>query len=357
MRAAAALLVALAGCSAVYNAQYDDRKAELEQSRQLFLPGSDTVSAFAGGEDRIYWLDTEQAAEAVVLRSIDMRSGLQTNYLADVSFDAFHTESYGDDLFALCGGVSAFHADASEASPFATLDNNGEWPCAVVGDDIYVIAVPGSDFELAKWTPPAGSAAPVFDLTAAGIHADSVGGFGPIDGQRYFYQEGGNGWLLDTASGSGKLLNASTDTVAGGSVVYDGSGVVFMDASGAARYTPYEHPMQDTLVSDMIANGGYDLNFEHGDIQDIVTGDGANYTLYQRHLIYKAQGGIFALGLDSGIVVDLLLDGRPDDYDDMTPLYDAPTVTEDGWLFVQEVADDAPDYQAIYRVNLDGRLP
>ena len=111
------------------------------------------------------------------------------------------------------------------------------------------------------------------------------------------------------------------------------------------------------LVQDRVADGGYDLNHDYADIQNVA--NSAEYGLFQDHIVYRSISGIFAYGLDTTKVVDLLLDRgiTSDDEFDAKPLYRAPSVTSDGTLFVQDQSEDGDTTdRPVYRVELSGRL-
>jgi hypothetical protein len=112
-------------------------------------------------------------------------------------------------------------------------------------------------------------------------------------------------------------------------------------------------------VNAMIADGGYELNFENSDVQDPPSNTiaAALYTHGDHYMVYQALGGVFALDLDNGDVLDILLDGREDaNTDERTPSYGPPTVTTDGQLYVQDNSF-VSDSHAVYHVDLSAVLP
>jgi len=71
--------------------------------------------------------------------------------------------------------------------------------------------------------------------------------------------------------------------------------------------------------------------------------------------VYRGKHGIFAYGTASTKVIDLLLDGDSDSYDNK-PFYQSPIVAG-GSLFVQDTGGLSGDDKPVYQVALSGRLP
>lgn len=357
------MVLLLAGCSAVYDAQYNDRKAQLEQNRTELLDDSTNVQFITAGEDRFYWIDTNQVAEALELHSVDTRSGTQTDYLwsqgkISVSPDQAPNIAFGDNLIVECESPQAFDADSSSetTSPYPPLGFTDS-PCTVAGSAAYVVENPdGSDAAIYQWVPANGSN--VSETVALGPINPGVVAFGFADSSHILYSESSNLWLLPL---SGPLptvpLNQQDQTVEPGSVAFDSEGVVFYTSSAIPSagpvYMAYDTPGQLTNIGDLIGNGGYSLNFEHSDVQDLL--DEAAYTIYKRHLIYESKGGIFALGLDTGVVTDILLNGLPDSEDNTTPEYRNLQVTNTGKLFVQDESF-LGEVHPVYEVDINALL-
>jgi hypothetical protein len=359
----AALLALLAGCSAVYNADYDDRESALAASSSIALPASDKVQFVTTGDNRLYWTDEEQAAEAMVFHSIDTTSGKQVDYQFGMDDSQIQSDlGLGQDLVVLCQEGEAFDAGSSSMTPIAQLSTDDaelDTHCAVLGSDVYLIEAQ----TIVKWRPDAAAgsnqtAATVIDLMALNVNTSSITGLAVADATHIVYGEGNNLWLLTPggASGSASLLNAETNPITTGIVALDSEGVVYPVANSSPMYATFSDPMNPTLVSDMIANGGYDL-LGNGSIQQL--GPNASYTIADNHLVYEGSAGIFALGLDTGNVVDILLDGRADSEGDPgAPQYQLPAVTTSDLMFVQDMSiiDADTNNQAVFEVDLTGRL-
>ena len=74
---AASLLVA---CTPVYDAQYDDRKEELEQFRTEFLPADLNIKLITGAQDKFFWIDVTKPLDKPVLHSFVPSTGERIDY-------------------------------------------------------------------------------------------------------------------------------------------------------------------------------------------------------------------------------------------------------------------------------------
>jgi hypothetical protein len=244
--------------------------------------------------------------------------------------------------------------DSSTSKVFAVGNPNmevgsssaGFGNCALDGRTVYSL-VGGNT--LRKWDPPAVPVDDFFDFAAAGIDTD-IGGFG-IQGNRIVAIDfTGDLYAIDVSARTSKWLR--NDEAVTGLVSFDDRGVIYEGPSGL-RYIDLveaEDP-PDRAFADMVADGGYHLNFKHGDIQKPSTN--VEFTIHKRHIVYRAERGIFAYGLDTGNVIDLLLD----EADDMTTVvnYGKPVVTIDDQMFVRS-GDGFDLRDAVYQVDLSGRL-
>jgi hypothetical protein len=360
------VVVLLAGCPAIYDAQYNDRKTALEKNRTLFLDDQTRVQFYTAGDDRLFWIDTPQTLEATELHSIDTRNGgQQLDYpwskSIGVNTDGGPNIAFGDDLVVECEEATAFDATSSseQTSPFPSI-STGSLPCTVAGGSAYfVFSEDGSNSFIWRWTPSQGSnLQQVEPLGTIGTSVNAIG-FTDTSDSEFLYWEGNNLWLLpaDGSSPPDAPLNMQNQPAASGTVAFDNQGVVFVTSLGETSdepfYLSYAQPGVVTAVSDMIKNGGYSLNFEHGDVQDLASQ--GTYTIYQRNLVYEASGGIFALNLDTGEVTDILLDGLPNSDDDIAPDYRNPQVTSTGKLFVQDTSFLASQHP-VYEVDLNAIL-
>jgi len=117
-------------------------------------------------------------------------------------------------------------------------------------------------------------------------------------------------------------------------------------------YTQYSDHASSKL-DDLVGDGGYELGGD--DYKDAfrVSGSG-EYVIHDQHIIYRGNRGIFAYGLDTTKVVDLLLDDGQGF--DAAVSYRHPAVTSGGALFVQNDDGINSDDHQVYRLTLDGRL-
>jgi len=358
----------LAGCSAVYDAQYEDRENQLAQSRRTFLTGTTNVQFLSAGEHRVYWVDVPQTVEMPELHSVAEPGSAQVDYpwSEDLSTAAAAGLGLGDQLVVSCSNGQAFDAGASEpASPYGQLDTsvfagneNVGTLCVVSGGAAYFVS-PNAPPGIEEWQPVAGSATTTQALALGSINPNP-NGFGFADAGHILYQEGNNVWLLPL---SGALpespLEGQQNEVTAGTIAFDDEGVAYVETAGDVVYLRYSDatfdPAPVTSVASLISASGYRINFEHADVQNLAP-NGA-YVMFQHHLVYEGNGGIFALGMDTGNVVDLLLDGLADSDGNQSPLYKNPVITDDGTLFVQDQSlANAANVQPVYAVDLNGRL-
>jgi hypothetical protein len=344
-------VLALTGCTWVYDAQYDDRRDELVASRKNFLPTEANTKLIQSGQDKLFWVDVVEPLNQPVLHSYVPATDTKLDYtwstdiLMNVS-DVTHTFTFGGQLVARCGigSTKAFDAKVAGATA-AMIDEGNDENCAVDGTAVYYLS--GRDIK--KWVPPATTTTVAVNLDAAGVGDMSVGGFGVI-GNQVLVEEGGELWLVDLASGRGTWLE-NHDNVSGGTIFFDDKGVLYTTNKGLL-YTAYADHSTFSMA-DAVSDGGYDLNISHDDAQAIPDGSNIELTMLGRHVIYRSKHGIFAYGLDTKKVVDLLLD-QGDGFQDR-PIYHFPTVTTDGTLFVEDTGTGF-DKGPVYRVDLTGRL-
>ncbi len=368
-RAAVAISVAALGaCSAVYDAQYNDRRTELEKSRVLFLDGSTNVQFFTAAQDRLFWVDTPRAIEANEMHSIDARgSGGQIDYpwSGNSVSSAFGANQLATDdtLAVVCNVGQAFDAGANDIlnSPYPMLDvgsfGTTSTACTVAGNQAFYVDNSNPPASIVLWEPDMGSNAVPFLALADNLDVNP-NGFGFAGGSNILYQDGEDIWLLPTDDAMPmEPLNGGQAPVEAGAITWDEEGDTFASINSDVVFIRFSDNTIDgapaTAVSDLIAQGGYSLNFEHSDVQNILSG--ANYTVYDHHLIYEANGGIFALGLDTGNVTDILLNGLTDSEGNVAPQYRSPTVTANGTLYVED-DDVLAELHPVYSVDLTGRL-
>ena len=167
------LLLAAGGCTAVYDAQYDDRASELEEFRTEFLPGSDQVRFFTAAPQKLFWQSLEKPLDAPLLHSIDTSTQARIDYefsRGDNNIDS--RTQMSNTLIVKCsfGTTTAF--DATVSNRMIDMTTMGSDDCAVDGSTVY-FAVART---IRRWTPGAGPPAQVVDLAAAGVGTASIAG-------------------------------------------------------------------------------------------------------------------------------------------------------------------------------------
>lgn len=343
VRAALALvLISFApGCTVIDDAQYDDRAGELEALRTEFLPGSARVSEISATGSRLYWLDLEGAFDTPRLHSFEPATGDRVDYPIEDTESDFASEYHtSDQLVVRCGFSTAEAYSAGTGKLLDTLSDDVNH-CAVDGGDVYYLKAG----QVLRWRPLQGAPVAVIELDP--MISISSSAFA-VEGNRGVLAEGGRVWNLDLQARTATWLE--NEDQASGLVAFDDRSVVFETFDGAFEIDFATHAARS--IDDLIADGGYHLNASHDDIQDMA--GTLEFTIYDRHLIYRGRRGIFALGLDTGKVTDLLLD-RGEEFDP-TPRYRSPSVTSGGALFVHDLNDDGPSSHPVYRVELAGRL-
>ena len=339
------LALAAGGCTAIYDAQYDDRADELEQSRSEFAPASDRVQFLTAAESKAFWVSLEKPLDEPLLHSLDPSTGTRIDYefsRADSNIEQrYHMSS---QLIVRCsfGTTSAFSATASNVPLGTTSDGNEV--CAIDRGDVY-FAVGRA---IRRWRPSEGPPVQVVDLAAAHVGTGSVDGFGVL-GNDLVLAEGGRLWLIDLSTGVATWLE--NENSAFGTVTFDARGAIYDSPNVGIIYLRFSDHSA-LRFGDAVADGGYHLNFKHDDIQTPVSGGAL--LLHDDHVVYRGSHGIFAYGLDTKKVVDLLLD-RGESFD-TKPRYDKPAITADGTLFVQDLSDKVSNDHPVYRVDLTGRL-
>jgi hypothetical protein len=305
-----------------------------------------------GSESKFYWVDLVGPLMVPTLHSFAPATNAQIDYtFPDPTTTKIMATTYSvsDDLVVQCTFGTSTAYDANQPNQkINTIDDQGEGTCAVEGKDVYFAVAS----EIRKWTPTIGVTSTVstaIDVkTQLGATAGDIDAFAVL-GDQAVLEETGRLWLASVSSGA--MATPLGNDLATGKVDFDSLGVMF-DSQNGVEYIDFAHLMS-LGFADAIADGGYDLNFKHSDIQNLA--DGGGYSLQADHAIYRGSGGIFAYGFATKKVVDLLLD-RGSDFD-VEPLYGDPVVTTDGTLFVQDITEEGgANLHPVYRVDLTGRL-
>ena len=208
----------------------------------------------------------------------------------------------------------------------------------------------------ASWSPtckswsPATNADPVelVNLETAGI-AGQVDAFGVIGNLAVAFESDGDIYTVDLTTKQATWLENAEP--ARGTITFDATGVFFDTGDKGVRYISFADHVEKSLDA-LIADGGYHLSWKLDDVQNVA--GNVELALQGRHLIYRANRGIFAYGLDSGNVVDLLLD-RGEGIDTVLA-YHKPAVTTDGTLFVTGEKEFSSSDAPVFSVDLTDRL-
>ncbi|HEU0037312.1 MAG TPA: hypothetical protein VFQ53_42165 [Kofleriaceae bacterium] len=342
------LLLVVSGCTWVYDAQYDDRAAELEAARTEFLPANDRVQFMTADRDRFYWVSLEKPLDEPLLHAVRPDPDPQIEMESRVTFEA--TRGQTDIAEFHFSNTYVLECDFNRANLYdavngivATTDQASS-VCAIdAGTTSYFLV----NRELRRWDGTPTAPVTLMQLDDAGVGDGSIGGFGVLGGSPLLV-EGGRLWRLDIGGKTAEWLE--NESPAQGLVVFDERGVLY-DSNDGVKYTQFSDHATFSL-EDAIADGGYRLSSQQPDIH-LLADDGA-YTLYGRYVIYRGQRGIFAYGLDTKKVTDLLLD-RGESFE-TKPHYVFPTVTSNGSLFVLDKGFSSSDIGPVYRVELSDRL-
>lgn len=333
-------LAGLVACTPIYDAQFNDRADELEQFRTDFRPEEDNTTLLEAGGERVFWVATKRPEDQTFLHSLNPdQPGSELVYAWSMNDSDYEDFQFGDQLIARCSFSStrAFRVnDPAQAEPGEAPGNAKDGsPCAVEGNSVWMIAsndAPEPKNALYKWLPGTDIAETdpgLFTLESAGIAAQ-ISAFGVIGNLMVAAEVDGDLYTVDIAAKRATYLG-NEDHKVNGKVFFDERGALYETSTGP-RYVEFngtDTPV-DRSFDEMVADGGYHLNYKHGDIQQ-PAGNG-EYFMHGRHIVYRGQRGIFAYGLDTHNVVDLLLD-RGEGID-LELAYHGPVVTTNDQLFV-----------------------
>lgn len=354
-------LLGLVACTPIYDAQFNDRAGELEEFRTDFRTEEDDTSLIASGGNRIFWVATKRPEDQTFLHSMvpgDAGSELVYQWsMNDNDFEDFH---FGEEFIARCSFSTARALrvnDPAQAEPgFDPKKNAGT--CAVEGNTVWLVANDGAPDDsknaLYKWLPPTAildTDRGLFSMEAAGIVAQ-ISTFGVSGNVMVAAEVDGDLYTVDIAAKRATFLN--NENKVNGVLVSDERGALY-ETSAGPRYVEFDGTANppDRSFDDMVADGGYHLSFKHGDVQQ-PAGNG-EYVIHGRHIIYRGQRGIFAYGLDTHNVVDLLLD-RGEGID-LELAYHQPAITSGGQLFVFGTDSFGIGLRGpVYQVDLKDRL-
>lgn len=347
MRIACSFVLAalFGGCGWVYDQQYEDRRAELDEQRTEFIPGSSKVQFIASAQDKLYWVDILKPLDVAMLHSFNPATAQTLDYAWSTEMMIDEDLHYGSQIIADCTFGSVYEAyDANAPDRMIATTSAGSSECTVDGGRVFFM----NGRDVFAWTPGSGEPTLAVNLDSAGVGGSSIGGFA-VEGNTLVLVEGGDLWRVDLAARRGTWL--MNEAPVGGAVLFDEAGV-FYESGESTFYTQFSD-LATFDLADAIADGGYQLSFKHPDVHELAKP--AELALHGRHLIYRARHGIFAFGLDSGKVVDLLLDTSSEDFG-AAPVYHQPAVTSDGTLFVIDDNNYGANETPVYRVGIADRL-
>jgi hypothetical protein len=344
----------LAACTPVYDAQYDDRKAELEEFRTEFLPAETNVKLITGAQDKLFWIDVTKPLDKPVLHSFVPATGERMDYgewssmlFTGQPSDIFQEFLFGSSLIVECRFSPIRVYDVRSPDTGKINEQSNGFRCALDGDDVYYIV----DRDIFKWQPrTATPPAVIVNLDAAGVGDASIGTLGVI-GNLAVVNEGGDLWTIDLTTKQATYLMNETIT---GSGFFDDKGIIYDTQNGLA-YTTFA-TAQTIPFDEAVANGGYRLNGHYSDIEEV--GDANELVISGSSVVYRSGDGIFAYGLETKKTIDILLDGRFDEGSfTRNPIYRQPVVTVDNTLFVINDDGFGSGGGEVYRVDLGDRLP
>jgi hypothetical protein len=342
MRFVVVLLCLTAGCKLVYDAQFDDRRGELEAFREDFLPTTDRVQFFTSASARLYWVSIEKPLDEPLLHS--QIGNTRVDYEFTRADDAVASNyKLSDQLLVNCEFSPIEAYDATMSNRLIDMVDASSAACAVDGNTVYLKTAR----IISRWTPGGGTPTQVVDLDAQGVGTGQVS-FGAL-GNLLLLEEGGRIWQIDVTTGTATWLE--NEPVVSGSVFFDDRGVLYNTSAGVA-YSDYA-THASFLLDDKVADGGYTLGGD--DYKEAYrVPDSTEYVIHGEHVIYRGGRGIFAYGLRTTKVVDLLLDDGLGF--DATVVYRHPVVTSDGTLYIQNDNGIGTENREIYKLSLDGRL-
>jgi hypothetical protein len=232
---AASLLVA---CTPVYDAQYDDRKSELEESRTEFLPADLNIKLITGAQDKLFWIDVTKPLDKPVLHSFVPATGERMDYgeWSSMQFtgqpeDIRQEFLFGSSLIVECRFSPIRVYDARTPDTGMINEQSSGFKCALDGDDVYYII----DRDIFKWQPrTATPPAVIVNLDTAGVGEGSIGTLGVI-GNIAVVNEGGDLWTIDLTTKQATYLMNKTIT---GSGFFDEVGILY-DTQDGLEYTTF----------------------------------------------------------------------------------------------------------------------
>lgn len=353
------LPVLATACTPIYTSQYDDRAGELEAHRTEFLPAENQTKRIGSGQKRVFWVDVARPSDKLALHSqlpsepssrVDYAPTLGNGTPNELTQDEVDSLHFGETLWVDCSFGTSLAYDARMPSVLLGTTSDGNDPCQVDGNAVYFLI---GGVAIRKWVPPA-DPVEVFDLRNEGGIEGQVEAFGVIGNMGIAIEQDGDVYKLDLAAKTATWLHQQVPVAGSGS--FDEHGVAYDAAGDQVRYIGYDDPANpiDISITDAIADSGYHLNFKNDDIQTPQTG--GDYVIQGRHLVYRGRRGVFAYGLDTHNVVDLLLD-RGEGFEAETVYHDV-TVSRDGngFLFVRNDNGINADDHQVYEVDLTDRL-
>lgn len=343
----------LGGCTAVYDSQYDDRATELEEARREVFPAESDVQLIASRGDRFFWVDRIKPRDENVLHMVT-----PPDFENVVDYEWSRGENnvlefeFGTEMVAHCS-FTTIAFDPEQPNTELGRATNGTDNCSADGRSIYFLFGRRIDIWNASPTNMMPTELVNFDMIPDGP-SSTVDGFAVEGDRMVFTESGGDIYTLDIGTCATSICDVdwleNEAQVLPTNIFFDDKRVMFDTVNSDGPHFIEFATKKETSFTKAVADGGYHLNFKHGDIQEptstefVISGDFA---------IYRGLHGIFAYDFVNGKVSDILLDRG--DVSDPEIKYRRPVVTTEGFMYV-ESEHGFGETGPVYEVNLNDRL-
>jgi hypothetical protein len=334
--------------------QFNELTETLDTHREEALSKSAMYPRAVG--NHLFWL--QFAGWAPTLHSHDHGSDTRTNYQFsvgegdDFNFEASTSvvataEPKGNEVVYRAYAANA----ADEVLGVLTLDAPPTeakwWDYKVVGDSVFIVEEIEDEHWLRRWDPATGGA-PTDIVSLEGASGAAVGEFWTfaIHGNTMIYVESGRIWKLDLNSKQASWVQNEQQVLAG---AFDDSIAIYDQSGGLVAFS--FDTADVTNLSERIVDG-FELNETFSSAHHY---NGNDFFLWRDQLVYTANSGVFAYGLQDGIVTPILLEPRPEVSGGDRITYRYPVVLDSGLLFVTGLTSSSGSVGAdgpIYQVSL-----
>ena len=344
-------VLALSGCGLVFGgeevgepldpveqdfAQFDALVTQLEQARTLEL--EDSADAIQTGGEWLAWLVGGTTAEFAARRiPAGTMSGAPVSIGdAQTAWNFRLSESHAMTAHRAGGQVlyQAWRLDDEVlvdelelAEPVAAM-----WsPYALLDDRAWVIEDQAGSHAVLRWQLGVEPATPIGTLEQAGVDVGSLSDFGvagTVADSTLVVLAQGRLWLVDVASWSASWIE--TDTEVGSTIAFTDRNLLFSTADGGLHLVELADGSRRRIDEELAASD-FELNATYPNIH---LPSGAGSTLVGARVVYLGSAGLFAYGIDDGVIAPVLLEPRwdPDggapriEYVDPWPLGDARVI-------------------------------